>query len=49
MQLFVSCVTKEFGAYRRDIHQALTGAEREIKIQEDFQDGGGTLLQKLDG
>jgi hypothetical protein len=48
MRVFVSCVSREFGAYRDDLSGALTAATREVKVQEQFQAGGGTLLEKLD-
>ena len=47
-RVFISCVSREFGSYREDLRKALTSAGREIKIQEDFVDGPGTLLEKLD-
>lgn len=47
-RIFISCVSTEFRTYRTDLRAALTSSGREIKIQEDFQDGPGTLLEKLD-
>ncbi len=47
-RIFISCVSAEFRGYRTRLREALTSSAREIKIQEDFHDGAGTLLQKLD-
>ena len=46
--VFISCVSDEFRGYRSALRQALTARNIEIKVQEDFADGGGTLLAKLD-
>jgi len=48
IRIFVSCVSAEFRTYRTSLQGALTSSGREIKIQENFQDGPGTLLEKLD-
>jgi AAA ATPase domain/Domain of unknown function (DUF4062) len=47
-RVFISCVSKEFRSYRKNLRDTLTTSGREIKIQEDFHDGPGTLLEKLD-
>jgi hypothetical protein len=49
MRVFISCVTKEFGGYRAELRAALTRhRDIDVKVQEDFGDGGGKLLEKLD-
>jgi len=48
--VFISCVTGEFGSYRQRLrHQleSLPGGPYEVKVQEDFQQGGFTLLEGL--
>jgi hypothetical protein len=47
-RVFISCVSSEFKHYRDDLRGCLTSPGREVEIQEDFADGGGTLLAKLD-
>lgn len=47
-RFFISCVTREFGCYREPLRKELTGAIEEAKVQEDFANGPGTLLEKLD-
>jgi hypothetical protein len=47
-RIFISCVSTEFRTYRTSLRTALTSSGREIKIQEDFHDGAGTLMEKLD-
>ncbi len=49
MRVFISCVSDEFRAYRTELRGELAGRSFEIQVQEDFQDGGHTLLEKLDG
>ena len=52
MKVFLSCVTREFGSYRLRLSEqlnALRKTEFEVKIQEDFQQGGFTLLDQLAG
>jgi hypothetical protein len=49
-KLFLSCVSSEFKSYRLKLANHLAaaiGAWFEIKVQEDFQQGGFTLLAKL--
>jgi hypothetical protein len=48
MRIFISCVSKEFRSYRDALRQLVTTAGLDAKVQEDFTDGGGTLLEKLD-
>ena len=50
MKLFLSCVSSEFKSYRLKLanHLAATrGGSFEVKVQEDFQQGGFTLLEQL--
>ncbi len=48
VQLFLSCVSDEFGAYRDTLRGALTRPNVEVKIQEDFKALGGDTLMKLE-
>jgi hypothetical protein len=48
VQLFLSCVSDEFGAYRDALRSALTRPDVEVKIQEDFKALGGDTLMKLE-
>jgi hypothetical protein len=41
-------VTSEFGSYREEFSSFLTTQNTEVKVQEDFTDGGATLLELLD-
>jgi len=50
MNVFLSCVSTEFKTYRLRLANqlgALKDHPYEIKVQEDFQQGGYTLLDKL--
>ena len=50
MNLFLSCVSSEFKSYRLKLANHLAaarGGSFEIKVQEDFQQGGFTLLEQL--
>src|SRR5271165_5520923 len=50
MKVFLSCVSTEFKSYRLRLANqlgALKDHPYEIKVQEDFQQGGQTLLDKL--
>ena len=50
MKAFLSCVSREFKSYRLKLANhlgALKGAPFTIKVQEDFQQGGDTLLDQL--
>jgi hypothetical protein len=49
-RIFLSCVSGEFGSYRRMLANqlaALKGEPYEVRIQEDFRQGGHTLLDRL--
>src|SRR5271154_4870904 len=48
VQLFLSCVSDEFGADRDVLRRALTRPNVEVKIQEDFKALGGDTLMKLE-
>ena len=50
MKVFLSCVSTEFKSYRLKLANqlgALKDHPCEVKVQEDFQQGGFTLLDKL--
>src|ERR1035437_3490255 len=50
MKVFLSCVSSEFRSYRLKLANqlgALKGQPYEVKVQEDFEQGGFTLLDKL--
>ena len=47
-RLFLSCVTRELGSYRTLLTQALQRAGVDLRVQEQFGVGGGTLLDWLD-
>jgi tetratricopeptide (TPR) repeat protein len=50
MKVFLSCVSTEFKSYRLKLANqlgALKDHPAEVKVQEDFQQGGFTLLEKL--
>ena len=50
MKIFLSCVSSEFKSYRLKLANhlgAVKGGSIEIKVQEDFQQGGFTLLDQL--
>jgi tetratricopeptide (TPR) repeat protein len=50
MKLFLSCVSSEFKSYRLKLANHLAAARGEsftVKVQEDFQQGGFTLLEYL--
>lgn len=51
MKIFLSCVSTEFRSYRLKLANqlgALKGQPYKVKVQEDFQQGGFTLLHTLD-
>ena len=51
-KIFISCVSSEFGSYRRRLAQSLRGqtAQRiEVLAQEEFRQGGGLLLEAIGG
>lgn len=45
--MFISAVTSELGAYRSRLALELRRRGTEVKVQEDFPQGSGTLLDKL--
>jgi hypothetical protein len=50
MKVFLSCVSSEFRSYRLKLANqlgALKGEPFEVNVQEDFEQGGLTLLDKL--
>ena len=50
MQVFLSCVSREFASYRLMLANqlgALPGQPYTVKVQEDFQQGSFTLLEQL--
>jgi len=50
MKIFLSCVSTEFKSYRLKLANqlgALKGHPYEVKVQEDFQQGGHILLESL--
>lgn len=47
-RLFLSCVTREFRAYRELLTSDLRRAGIDVRVQESFSVGGGTLLDALD-
>lgn len=50
MKVFLSCVTREFGSYRLRLAEqlgALAQKRFDVKVQEDFVQGGFTLLDQL--
>ncbi len=46
--VFLSAVTAELGSYRAEVARALREKGCHVRVQEDFNTGPGTLLQKLD-
>jgi tetratricopeptide (TPR) repeat protein len=48
VQIFISCVSDEFGNYRDALRKDLTRHNLETKIQEDFIASGGATAEKLD-
>jgi hypothetical protein len=50
MKVFLSCVSSEFRSYRLKIANqlgALKGQPYQVKVQEDLEQGGFKLLDKL--
>jgi hypothetical protein len=47
VQLFLSCVSKEFGVYREPLRRAVTLPDVAVNIQEDFKPQGGDTLSLL--
>jgi hypothetical protein len=48
VNLFLSCVSDEFGVFRDALRKALTAPNVEVKIQEDFKNCGGDTLKMLE-
>lgn len=48
VKIFVSTVSDEFGIYRDALRTDLTRHNVEVKLQGDFKDLGGDMLDKLD-
>jgi tetratricopeptide (TPR) repeat protein len=48
VQIFLSCVTGEFGALREPLRKALKLPDADVAIQEDFKALGGDTLEKLE-
>ena len=48
VKVFLSTVSDEFRAYRDQLRTDLTRHNVEVKVQEDFKDLGGGILDKLD-
>ena len=48
ISVFLSTVSDEFLAYRKQLKGDLTRHNVAVKVQEDFQDLGGDTLDKLD-
>jgi tetratricopeptide (TPR) repeat protein len=48
VKIFISCVSKEFLAYRDQLRRDLARHNVEVKVQEDFKDLGTLTLEKLD-
>jgi len=46
-RIFLSAVTKEFGRHRNALYHALTVKGYDVRVQEQFGTGSGTLLEKL--
>ncbi len=46
-RVFISAVTGELGSQRREVARVLRKKGLEVRIQEDFSLGGGTLLERL--
>jgi len=46
--VFLSTVSDEFRAYRDQLVHDLTRPNVAVKVQEDFKDLGGDMLDKLD-
>ena len=46
-RLFISAVSSELKSFREEIAHVLRSADLEVRDQEHFHQGAGTLLQKL--
>ena len=49
MKIFLSAVSDQFRACRDALHSDLSAVGAEVVVQEDFQQRGGSLLEKLEG
>ena len=47
-KIFLSCVTRQFKACRDALRSDLAAVGADVVVQEDFQQHGGTLLEKLE-
>src|SRR5258705_13466323 len=47
MKIFLSCVSAQFKACRDALASDLRAIGCEVRVQEDFQQGPGALIQKL--
>lgn len=48
MKIFLSAVTKQFEACRSELRSDLSAIGCEVKVQEDFQQGPRTLIERLE-
>ncbi len=48
LRVFLSCVSAQFRACRDALASDLRAIGCEVRVQEDFQQGPGTLLERLD-
>jgi hypothetical protein len=46
VKIFISGVSRQFEACRDQVASDLRAVGAEVKVQEDFQQHGGTLLEK---
>ena len=47
-RIFISCVTDEFGDFRKDLRSHLTAAGCDVRTMEDFPQDDVDILEKLD-
>ena len=48
MKIFLSAATKQFEACRKELRSDLSAIGCEVKVQEDFQQGPRTLIERLE-
>ena len=48
IKIFLSAVTGQFKTCRNALRSDLSAVGAEVIVQDDFQQGGGTLLEKLE-
>jgi len=48
MKIFLSAVTRQFEACRKELRSDLSAIGCEVKVQEDFQQGPRTLIERLE-